>query len=88
MAMRWVIMRHRQFLIFEMKILGLLQDNGQYKRRTTKSLNISFRGVNIVRFIKSQRMRCLGHLSRMEVSRIIIIDYRSDRRRARGRAKK
>jgi hypothetical protein len=56
--------------IFERKILwkiyGPIQEGDTWRIRNSEELNRSVKGEEIVRFIKAQRIRWLGHVKRME----------------------
>jgi hypothetical protein len=41
-------------------------ENNVWKIRYNEEINTLLKGEYIVRFIKSQRIRCLGHVERME----------------------
>jgi hypothetical protein len=65
----------QQLKIFERKILrkmfGPIQDeDGIWRIRKNQELNELIGNADIVRFIKSRRMTCLGHVTRMEGGRI------------------
>jgi GTP1/Obg family GTP-binding protein len=55
---------------FERKIIrriyGPVMENNVWRIRYNEQLNTLLKGEYIVRFIKSQRIRCLGHVKRME----------------------
>jgi hypothetical protein len=57
--------------IFERKIMrkiyGPIQEGDIWRIRHNEELNRSTNGENIVKFTKSQRIRWLGHVKRMEV---------------------
>jgi hypothetical protein len=57
--------------IFERKILrkiyGQIQEGDIWRIRNNEDLNRAINGEDIVKFIKSQRIRWLGHVKRMEV---------------------
>jgi hypothetical protein len=57
--------------IFERKILrkinGPIQEGDIWRIRNIEGLNGSINGGDIVKFIKAQRIRWLGHVKRMEV---------------------
>jgi hypothetical protein len=57
--------------IFERKILrkiyGPIQEGGTWRIRNNEGLNIFIKGEDILKFIKAQRIRWLGHVKRMEV---------------------
>jgi hypothetical protein len=56
-------------LVFDRKILrriyGPKYENGEWKSRTNRELEEMSKGENIVKWIKVQRICCLGHLERM-----------------------
>jgi hypothetical protein len=60
-------------LIFERKIFrriyGPKYEDGEWKSRTNRELEVMSKGENIVKWIKGQRISCLGHLERMEEDR-------------------
>ena len=60
--------------IFERKIFrriyGPKYENGEWKSRTNRELEEVSKGENIVKWIKGQRIRWLGHLERMEEDRV------------------
>jgi hypothetical protein len=57
-------------LIFERKIFrriyGPKYEDGEWKSRTNRQLEVLSKGENIVKWIKGQRISWLGHLERME----------------------
>ena len=68
------MIRDREKLkIFERKVLRKMfrpiEDVGIYRIRTNYNLENLIQGASIVRFTKSQRMRWLDHLCRMEADR-------------------
>ena len=60
----------RALAIFERKILrkiyGLVKENELWRIRRNDELEAIIKGQNIVRFIKWQRIRWLGHIDRMQ----------------------
>ena len=56
--------------IFERKILrkiyGPVQEGGTWRIRYNEELNRFIKGKDIVKFIKAQTIRCLGHVKRMQ----------------------
>ena len=61
-------------LVFERKIFrriyGPKYEDGEWKRRTNRELEELSKGENIVKWIKGQRIRWLGHLERREEDRM------------------
>ena len=59
----------RQLAVFERKILrktyGPVKENELWRIRRNNELEAIIKGENIVRFIKCQRIRWLGHIERM-----------------------
>jgi hypothetical protein len=60
--------------IFERKILwkiyGPIREGDTWRIRNNEELNRSINGEDIVKFIKAERIRWLGHVKRMEVGAI------------------
>jgi len=52
------------------RIYGPKYENGEWKSRTNRNLEEMGKGENIVKWIKGQRISCLGHLERMEEDRM------------------
>jgi hypothetical protein len=48
------------------KIYGLIQEGDIWRNRNNEELNRSMNREDIVKFIKAQRIRWLGHVKRME----------------------
>jgi hypothetical protein len=48
------------------KIYGPVMENNIWRIRYNEEINTLLKGEHIVRFIKSQRIRWLGHVERME----------------------
>ena len=48
------------------RIYGPKYEHGEWKSRTNRELEEMGKGGNIVKWIKGQRIRWLGHLERME----------------------
>jgi hypothetical protein len=69
----WTLTKSTENLlrIFERKILrkiyGPIQEGDPWRIRNNEELNRSINGEDIVKFIKPQRIRWLGHVKRMEV---------------------
>jgi hypothetical protein len=49
-----------------LKIYGPMKENELWRIRRNDELEDIIKGENIVRFIKSQRIRSLGHIERMQ----------------------
>jgi hypothetical protein len=64
-----------KLLIFERKTLrkiyGPVKDQENWRIRTDSELDTLTGGVNIVRYIKAQRLRWFGHIQRMEDDRMV-----------------
>jgi hypothetical protein len=81
-------------LIFERKIFreiyGPKYGDGEWKSRTNWELEKLSKGENIVKWIKGQRISCLGHLERMEEDRMPkkIFAQELEGTRRRGRLRK
>ena len=77
--------------IFERKILrrilGAINENGEWRIRMNRELDDFMEGEDIVKYIKSGRMRWAGHVQRMSEDRIPkqICRARMDGRRLKGR---
>jgi hypothetical protein len=60
--------------IFERKIFrriyGPKYEDGEWKSRTNRELEELSKGENIVKWMKEQRISCLGHLKRTEGDRM------------------
>jgi hypothetical protein len=86
---------HKEKLnILERKILrniyGPVQDtNNEWRVRTNRKIETLIKEENIVRFIKSQRLACYGHVNTMEDTKNVkaIIQWNPFDRRSRGRPK-
>ena len=53
-----------------MRIFGpKMDENGEWRRLHNEELNSLYRSPNIVRVIKSRRLRWTGHVARMEEGR-------------------
>jgi hypothetical protein len=61
-------------LIFERKIFrriyGPKYEDGEWKSRTNRELEVLNKGENIAKWMKGQRISWLGHLERMEEDRM------------------
>jgi len=85
--------KEQTLLIFERKIFRIIYGpkykNGEWKSRTNRELAEMSKGENIVKWIKGQRIRWLGHQARMEEDRIpkqiFIQELEGTRRRGRPR---
>jgi hypothetical protein len=64
------ITKENALRMFEGKIIrriyGPMMENNVWRIRYNEELNTLLKGEDIVRFIKSQRIRWLGHVERME----------------------
>ena len=64
----------RALAVFERKILqkiyGPVKENELWRIRRNDELEAIIKGENIVRFIRCQRIRWLGHIERMQVTAI------------------
>lgn len=81
--------------IFERRILrrimgGIRNENGEYRRRTNQELRQEMGEEDIINFIKSQRMRWLGHIQRQPETSVLqrITTWKPMENRKRGRPKK
>jgi hypothetical protein len=74
----------RAFAVFERKILrkiyGPVKENELWRIRRNDELEAIIKGENIVRFIKSQRIRWFGHIERMQGNAIPKKDVRKAER--------
>jgi hypothetical protein len=81
-------------LIFQRKIFrriyGPKYEDGEWKSRTNRELEELSKGENIVKWIKGQRINCLGHLERLEEDRMTkkIFAQELEGTRRRGRPRK
>ena len=75
-AEAWTLTKKEEkaLLIFRKKIFrrmcGPKYENGEWKSRTNRELEEMSKGENIVKWIKGQSIRWLGHLERMEEDRM------------------
>ena len=75
-SMNWTMTKKEEeaLFIFERKIFrriyGLKYEDGEWKIRTNRGLEVSNKGENILKWIKGQRISWLGHLERMEEDRM------------------
>ena len=69
------------------KIFGPVHERDVWRIRTNHELNNLTGGANIVRFMEAQRLKCWGHLRRMEEYRIVrrIFEWSQMGKRSRGR---
>jgi hypothetical protein len=83
----------QKMLVFEQKILrkiyGPVKDRDNWRIRTNSELDTLTGGVNIVRYIKAQRLRWFGHIQRMEDDRMIrkLTNWKPFGKRPAGRPK-
>ena len=94
-AEAWTLTKKEEqaLLIFKRKIFrriyGPKYENGEWRSRTNRELEEMSEGENIVKWIKGQRISCLGHLERMKEDRmskkILNQELEGTRRRRRHR---
>jgi hypothetical protein len=70
------VIEQNRLLVFERRVLRKLyrptQDNdGTWRIKTNEELDILIKKKNIVRFIKSQRLRWAAHVIRMDAARTV-----------------
>ena len=74
------IATERVLVVFERKVLrkiyGPVKENELWRIRRNDKLEAIIKGENIVRFIKCQRIRWLGHIERMQDTAIPKKDVR------------
>jgi hypothetical protein len=94
-AETWAMTKKEQaVLIFERKIFrriyGPKYENGEWKSGTNRELEELSKEENIVKWIKGQRIRWLGHLERMEEDRMPkkIFTQEMEGTRRKGRSRK
>jgi len=95
-AETWTMMKkgEQALLIFERKIFrriyGPKYEDGEWKIRTNRELEVLNKGENIVKWIKGQRISWLGHLEKMEEDRMPkkIFTQELEGTRQRGRLRK
>jgi hypothetical protein len=71
------------------KIYGPVKDRDNWRIRTNSELDTLTGGVNIVRYIKAQRLRWFGHIQRMEDDRMVkkLTNWKPFGKRPAGRPK-
>jgi hypothetical protein len=81
---KWVRSFERKIL---RRIFGPVQDSIRWRIRYNQELDRLIEGQDLVRFIKAQRLRWLGHVERMPEMQMPkrILKGRLDKRRRRGR---
>jgi hypothetical protein len=66
-------------LVFERKILrkifGPTNENGKCRIKTNQELDELIKCTNIINFIQAQRLGWLGHIERMQGTRIVKVIY-------------
>ena len=69
------------------RIYGGINENGLWRVRNNKEINDILQGQDIVKFIKAQRIRWLGHVMRMDAERMPKAVYKTkmEGQRKRGR---
>ena len=79
----WVLKENstEKLMIFERKILRKIfgptkELNGLWRIKTNEELDELIRRKNIIRFIKSQRLKWLGHVERMQKEREVTKIYK------------
>jgi hypothetical protein len=81
-------------LVFERKIFrriyGPKYEHGEWRTKTNRELEEMSKKENVVKWIKGQRIRWLGHLERMEENRMtkMIFSQELEGPRRRGRPRK
>jgi hypothetical protein len=70
---------------FKRRIYGPVIENNLWRIRYNEELNTLFKGEDIVRVIKSQRISWLGHVERMEDNAMLKGRLYSKRRKGRPR---
>jgi hypothetical protein len=77
-------------LLVSSTIYGPKYEDGEWKSKTNRELEELSKGENIVKWIKGQRIRWLGHLERMEEDRMPKKDFTRELEgtRRRGRPMK
>ena len=65
---------HSSF-IFRLEFLGLIFSTGKWRKLQNEELNDLYYSPNIVRVIKSRRMRGAGHVARMGWGNLMEIDH-------------
>jgi hypothetical protein len=79
----WVLKENsiQKLMIFERKILSKIfgptkELNGMWRIKTNEELVELIQRKNIIRFIKSQRLKWLGHVERMPKERVVTRIYK------------
>jgi hypothetical protein len=74
----WVLKEKviQKLMIFERKVLRKIfgptkQQNGLWRIETNEELDKLIKHKNIIRFVKAQRLNCLGHIERMPKERVV-----------------
>jgi hypothetical protein len=80
----------RRLRVFENRNLGRIfgpkrDENGEWRRLHNEELHSLYRSPNIVRVIKSRRLRWAGHVARMEEERSAFKIFTCTRAGVRGR---
>ena len=82
-----------KLLVFERKILrkilGSKNENGIWRIKSNQELDEMIKRKNIINFIRAQRLSCLGHIERMQGTRMVkaIYCWKPISRRPTGRPK-
>jgi hypothetical protein len=80
-------------MAFERKVLGKIfgptNENGIWRIKTSKELDKIIKHKNVINFIRAQRLGWLGHVDRMQETRIVkaIYSWKPISRRPIGRPK-
>ena len=68
------------------KIYGPTKENGQWRTKTNEELRTKYKSQDIVIVIKIRRLEWLGHVIRMNETRVVkIFERKLEGRRGRGR---
>ena len=78
-----------KLLVFERKIFRPNNENGIWRIKTNQELDEIIKRKNIINFIRAQRLSWLGHIERMQGTRMVkaIYSWKPISRRSTGRPK-
>jgi hypothetical protein len=62
-------------LVFERKIFGRNYENGIWRIKTNQELDEIIKRKNVINFIRAQRLSWLGHIERMQGTRMVKAVY-------------